>query len=37
MHSEKIENYTKKKKTADLAGGQDRIAAQRSETCFNLY
>ena len=31
MHSEKIENYTKKKKTADLAGGQDRIAAQHEK------
>ena len=31
MHSEKIENYTKKKKTAEQAGGQDRIAAQHEK------
>ncbi|HET6517680.1 MAG TPA: acyl-CoA carboxylase subunit beta [Nitrosopumilaceae archaeon] len=31
MHSEKIENFTKKKKTAEQAGGQDRIAAQHEK------
>ena len=31
MHSDKIENYIKKKKTAEQAGGQDRIAAQHEK------
>lgn len=31
MHSEKIENYIKTKKTAEQAGGQDRILAQHDK------
>lgn len=31
MHSEKIENFIKTKKTAEQAGGQDRISAQHEK------
>ena len=31
MHSDKIDEFLKKRKTADQAGGQDRIAKQHEK------